>query len=156
MGSACKKTYRKHFADCSHPAAVQPMGASLLSLLLVTGIGQVPVDLPTTILMWPNTPQQQWQRCHCCKASAPRAALLCPRPRHSTANREAFGMSATNRCAEKAALLFLQLHRLTSTDRRECSDTDFPGYCSTAWVLMEAVSPYASQISVLSQLLIQS
>lgn len=65
-------------------------------------------------------------------------------------------MPATDGCAEKAALLLLQLQRLTSTDRRECSDTDFPGCCSTAWVLMEAGSPYASQISVLSQLLIQS
>lgn len=126
MGSKHKKTCRKHFADCSHPAAVQPVGASLLSLLLITGIGQMPADLPTTILMWPNTPQQQWQRCHCCKASAPRAGqggLLFSASSPGTAllTEEllvlARGRSATDRCAEKTAVLLLQLQRLTSTDR---------------------------------------
>lgn len=44
------------------PALLQfsPLGAQLLSILFIIGIGQIPVDLPTTVLLWTNTPWKQW------------------------------------------------------------------------------------------------
>lgn len=35
---------------------LSPLGPQLLSILFIIGIGQIPVDLPTSVLLWPNTP----------------------------------------------------------------------------------------------------